>query len=195
MFGTIRPHQEGIWFPIVRLIIIRFVWFFTPAGSGSGRAGLGQVAVVNGKPATINGQTIPMDEFQSAKRETYLGHFFRSNGKEWPDGSDATKEMLDHDSIVRVFMLHKLKELDIEVSDEAAARLAMERLGNYPPASLEKEHLAPHGLNLADFDRFMRHEAAIPQLLGTATASAKLLKPQEAESPYPKEHENSATYP
>jgi len=194
MFGTIRRHQQWIWIPIVAVTILTFVWFFTPNGSDSGRAAsLGQVAIVNGKPATINGQTIPMDEFRSAYRETFLGHFFRSNGKEWPDGSEASKEMLDHDSIVRVFMLHKLKELDIEVSDEAAARLAMERLGNYPPSSLEKDHLLPHGLNLADFDRFMRHEAAIQQLVGTVTASAKLIKPQEAESLYRKDHEEFAT--
>src|SRR5260221_12480957 len=128
MFGTIRRHQQWIWIPIVTVIIITFVWFFTPAGSGSGRAGLGQVAVVNGKPATINGQTIPMDEFQSAKRETYLGHFFRSNGKEWPDGSNATKEMMDHESIVSVFMLHKLKELNIKEIDAEAARLAYDSL-------------------------------------------------------------------
>ncbi len=193
MFGTIRRHAQWVWIPIVTVIIITFVWFFMPTGSGSARTAFGQVAIVNGKPATINGQTIPMDEFRSAYRETYLGHFFRSNGKEWPDGSESSKEMLDHDSVVRVFMLHKLKELDIEVSDEAAARLAMERLGNYPPASLEKEHLTPHGLNLADFDRFMRHEAAIQQLVGTVTASAKLIKPQEAEILYRKDHEEVAT--
>src|SRR5207248_8078683 len=150
MFGTIRRHQQLIWVPIVVVTIIGFVWFFMPNSTGDTRATGSQIAYVNGKPATINGHPISMDEFRKAYRETYLGHFFRSGGKEWPDSTEATKEGLDHDTVVRVFMLHKLKELGIEVSDEAVARQALERLGNYPIDTLEREALLPHGVNRAD---------------------------------------------
>ncbi len=188
MFGSFRRHQKWIWFLGVLVIIPSFVIFFSPDAK-IGRNTTSREALINGKPATINGQPIRLDEFRNAYNETVLGHFFRSNGKEWPERSEAARETLEHDTVVRVFMLYKLKELDIHVSDEAVARLAMERLGAYPLASLERDHLLPHGLTVTDFDRFMRHEAAIQQLVGAVTTSAKLIKPQEAEILYRKDYE------
>src|ERR1043166_3353618 len=145
MFGSFRRHQKWIWILGVLVIIPSFVIFFSP--NATLRATEGQVAIVNGKPPTINGKTIPRDEFNAAKIEAVRGHFFRSNGK-WPENDEASKEGLDRDAIVRVFMLQKLKDLDIHISEEAAARLALERLGTYPPSSLEKRHLLPHGLSM-----------------------------------------------
>jgi len=188
MFGTIRRHQQWIWIPIITVIIISFVWFFLPSGSGTPRFSGPNYTYVNGKLATINGQGIPLDEFQSAKIEAKLFHFFRNGGR-W---TETDEETLDRDAIIRVFMLRKLKELGITASDKAADRLTMERLGNYPIASLEKEHLTPHQVTLADFDRFMHHEAAIQELVGVVTASAKLIKPEEAEILYRKQHEATA---
>src|SRR5258708_6201087 len=164
MFGTIRRHQQWIWIPIVIVIIISFVWFFMPNSSAPSRmAGPSQFAVVNGKLATINGQGIPLEEFQSAKAEALLFHFFRNNGR-W---TEIDEESVDRDTVIRVFMIHKLKELGVTVSDKAADRLTMERLGSFPLASLEKEYLAPHHITLSDFDRLMHHEAPIQQLFGT----------------------------
>ena len=150
------------------------------------------MAIVNGKPPTINGRPIGRDEFVSAYAETLLGHFFRSGGKEWPGNDETAKQNLEHDAVVRVFILHKLQDLDIRVSDEAVARLALERLGPYPLSALDREHLQPHQLTLMDFDRFMRHEVAIQQLVGVVTTSAKLINPQEAESLYRKQNEEVA---
>ena len=177
----------------VLVIIPSFVIFFSPNASWKS-AGRSQdyLSVVSGKPIKINDQPISADEFHRAYTEAVLGHFFRSGGK-WTDAGEVSKESLEHDTIIRVFMIHKLKDLDIQVSDQAVARLALERLGNYPLANLEREHLIPHGLTVVDFDRFMHHEAAIQQLVGVVTASAKLIKPQEAENLYRKEHEEVAT--
>ena len=190
MFGSFRRHQKWIWILGVVVIIPSFVIFFSPDAKLRGGTA-SRVLIVNGKPVTINGQPIPMDEFNNAYSETLLGHFFRANGK-WPESGEVSKENLEHDAIIRVFMLQKLKDLDINVSEEAVARLAMERLGTYPLASLERDHLITHGLNLQDFDRFMRHEVAIQQLVGVVTSSAKLIKPQEAEILYRKDHEEVA---
>src|SRR2546423_14681297 len=103
MFGTIRRHQQLIWVPIVIVTIVGFVWFFMPNGSGYSRAIPNQAVLINGKPATINGHPITRDEFNAAYRETYLGHFFRSGGKEFPDDTQATKDSLEHDAVIRVF--------------------------------------------------------------------------------------------
>jgi len=194
MFGTIRKHQQWVWVPVVAITSIGMVWFFTNSSSMGDANAPDRPYIMsgttNGKPPTINGRPITISQFRSAHTETVLGHFFRANGK-WPESED--KDSLEHDTVIRVFMLQKLKDLDIHVSDEAVARLALERLGTYPLSSLEKEHLAPHGVTLADFDRFMRNEAAIQQLVGVVTTSAKLIKPQEAEILYRKEKEEVAT--
>jgi len=57
----------------------------------------------------------------------------------------------------------------------------------------EKEHLQPHRLTIEDFERYLRHEAAIQQLITSAAVSARLLNPREAEILYRKEHEEVAT--
>src|SRR6266446_9144487 len=111
MFGSFRRHQKWIWFLGVLVIIPSFVIFFSPDAKWRG-AGAGQTYIMNGKPPTINGQPITLDEFRNAYTETLLGHFFRAGGK-WPEGEEATKETLEHDTVIRVFMLHKLKDLDI----------------------------------------------------------------------------------
>src|SRR2546423_12571708 len=105
MFGTIRRHQQLVWVPIVAVTIITFLWFFMPNGSGPGRMGGSQVAIINGKPPTINGQPIPLDEFRDGFAEAKLFHFFRSNGKEWPENDESAREGLERDTIVRVFMV------------------------------------------------------------------------------------------
>jgi hypothetical protein len=188
MFGSFRRHQKWIWFLGVLVIIPSFVIFFAPNASWKAAGGASQAYIMNGKAPTINGKPISVEEYRACFAETLLGHFFRAGGK-WPEGDEVSKESLEHDTVIRVFMLHKLNDLDIKVSDEAVARLAMERLGTYPLANLEREHLAPHGVTLVDFDRFMRHEAAIQQLVGVVTTSAKLINPKEAEILYRKENE------
>jgi hypothetical protein len=70
--------------------------------------------------------------------------------------------------------------------------MARERLGDYPLANFEKEHLAPQQLTLDDFVRFLRTEAGIQQLVGAAAVSAKLVSPREAEILYRKGHEEIA---
>jgi hypothetical protein len=86
----------------------------------------------------------------------------------------------------------RVQELDVHVSDKAVWRLIHDRLGNYPFANFEKEILAPQGLKAADFERFMRNEAALQQLIGVASLNARLVNPREAEFVYRKEHEESA---
>src|SRR5438270_10043046 len=156
MFGSFRRHQKWIWILGVLVIIPSFVIFFSPNASMRGSSNV-YYSVVNGKPPTINGQPITADEFRTAHTEAVLFHFFRNNGT-FPTGDEMSKESLERDTIVRVFMIRKLQELDIHVSDEAVGRLAIERLGNYPLATLEREKLLPNGLTLVDFDHFMRHE-------------------------------------
>jgi hypothetical protein len=186
MFGTIRKHQQWLWIVIITVIIISFVVFFTPEGRqfGGGRPD---------KPifGSIGGKAISQQEFLSAFEDARLSHFMRSGGREWPDNDDT--EALERDAVFRVFLKQKVRDLDIHTSDEAVGRLVRERLGNYPLAEFERTHLAPNGLTVEDFERFMRQEAALQQLINTAGVTAKLLNPKEAEILYRTENQQVLT--
>src|SRR5688500_7586595 len=184
MFAKLRKHQKWLLWAVIIIIIFAFVIFFSPdIGQGGGRPRQG-VFMINDKPATINGEPIPIDEYQKGLREVYLAHFMRSGGREWPKNDEATNRELQRNAVIRVFLHKKLAEMDIKVSDEAVARATRERLGGLPIANFEKEYLTTHGLTLEDFERFMRAEVGIQQLHGVAGLSGRLVNVKEAEDYY-----------
>jgi hypothetical protein len=181
MFGTIRKHSTVLWVPIVVLTSISMVWFFTSDVSlFSGPTATGDFGSINGRP-------ISAAEFFDAKKEVRLSAFL--HGGKWPD-SDATSESrTDNEAISRVFIVQKLKEMDIKASEKAVAMMVHEQLRDYPYEQFEKEHLKPQGLTLADYDRLVRNESAIRQLVATASVSARLVQPAEAEGLWRKENQ------
>ena len=187
MFGSFRKHQKWIWILGVIVIIPSFVIFFSPDAKWAGGAG-GETYNLG----SIGGEPIKLNEFRPAFAETKLNYFFRSNGT-WPGNEENAQRSLERDTIFRIFLIKKLKELDIHVSEKAVASMARERLGPYPLANFEKEHLQKNGLTISDFERFLRHEAGIQQLVGVAAASAKVMNPSDAEIIYRKQHEEVAT--
>jgi hypothetical protein len=187
MFGTIRKHQNWLWALIITVIIISFVIFFSP------NVRFGRDRATGGDTGTINGQPIPVEEYRDAYNEARLAHFMRTGGREWPGNDESAQRALERDAVFRVFLKNKVKEMNIEASDDAVGRLIRDRLGNYPLAEFEQVHLRNQKLTLQDFERFMRREAALQQLLNTAGASAKLLNPKEAEMLYRKENEQALT--
>ena len=187
MFGTIRRHQNWLWIIIIAVIVISFVMFFSPDvkfGNGGGRA---QSA---GQHGTINGQPITDKDFYPAYHEARVNHFFRTG--QWPGNEESAQDTLKRDAVSRVFLIGKLKEMDIKVSDEAVARLTRERLPRELADNLGrfvKEYLEPNGSDMGILERYLRHEAGIQQLVQVASSSAKLLQPREAEMLYRKENE------
>jgi hypothetical protein len=187
MFGTIRKHQNWLWALIITVIIISFVIFFSPnVRFGRERAAAAETGTIGGKP-------IPREEYLDAYNEARLAHFMRTGGREWPGNDESAQRALERDAVFRVFLKQKTKEMDIQASDEAVGRLIRDRLGNYPLAEFEQVHLRKERLTLQDFERFMRREAALQQLLNTAGVSAKLLNPKEAEALFRKENEQALT--
>lgn len=186
MFGTIRKHQQWLWILIITVIIVTFVFFFSPD--------VGQVGGNRPKDpvfGSIAGQPISQQEYLEGIEEAQLAHFMRSGGREWPDNDDTAA--LERDAVYRVFLKQKIKDMDIHPSEEAVGRIVRERLGNFPLAEFERQYLLPNKLNLSDFERFLRHEAALQQLVNTAGVTAKLLNPKEAEILYRKENEEAFT--
>jgi hypothetical protein len=193
MIGTLRKHQQWLWMLIITVVIITFVWFFTPTNQMGDVFKGDQRMYINGAPVTMYGKPISKVEYNKALRETYLGYFMRSGGSRWPDNDEQTAKQLERDTISRILMLKKLEELDIHVSDDAVAQAAHDRLHDFPLAQFEKDYLATHGFTIQDFEVFLRHEVGIQQLFNTAAASGKLFSPQDAEKLFRKEHEQSDT--
>lgn len=202
MFGSFRRHQKLIWLIIILALIPGLVFvfssvsdfgeFFSPS-RWSGIANKNSFYMEGtDQPVTIGGRPVTKQEFFNAWQETRLGYFMRTGGREWPGEDSATKKRLDLDAVYRVFLIQRIKDLDIHISDAAVARMARERLGDFPLANFEKEHLTPNRLTVDDFQRFMRTEAGIQQLIGAAAVSAKLVNPREAEILYRKENEQAS---
>lgn len=191
MFGTIRRHQQWIWVPVVVIVCLGMVIFFLPevdtwfqSGFSSGPSSKNSY-MISGKPVTIAGREVSQNEVYNALKETQLAYFIRSGGREWPKADDR----LIQEAIFRVFLVERMGEMGIDVSEQAAAQMARDRLGSYPYANFEKDILKANGLTAADFERFSTHEAAIQQLVSVAALDAKLLTEQEAELIYRRENQ------
>jgi len=99
---------------------------------------------------SFNGQPISREDFLAAQREAKLNHFMRSGGREWPATDENGRKTLERDTIFRLFLLDKIKDLDIHVSEQAVARAARDHLGDYPPDKFEHDFLLREGLTLED---------------------------------------------
>jgi len=186
MFGTIRKHQNWLWILIITVVSISMVVFFSSDGSfgGPGQQEGGDFGSMNGQPFT-------RAESYDAMKEIQLAHIIRTGR---PPGSDeATRSALERDGISRLFLIYKLKEMDIHPSEKAIGAMMEEQIRDYPLAKFEQDFLQPNGLTFADYRRFLANEVGIRQLFSAAAVSARLVSPQEAEALYRKQNQEVAT--
>ncbi len=189
MIGTIRKHSQWMWWIIIAAIIITFVYWGSAingpgGGSGGGRGNFG----------VINGETINQSRFVDAQREVLLSHLFSTG--DWPDGGRKMSGFdLEREIYFRLLLIQKQNELGIEVSDEAVAKTAAERLralnrGNpLPLDTFVKNVLGQKNLTLEDFQRFIRHDVGVQQLIAVTSLGGNLVTPQEVQSFYVREHQ------
>ena len=192
MFVTIRRHQKWLWVVIAGLTIISFLIF------GPTNARVTDTLLGRGRSSShgrINGRQITDDEFRTALAEASLFYFLGSS--KWPDkdpeaalrGFNVTRE-----TYFRLFWIEKERELGIRASDQAVADLARQVLAQKISVdSFEATVLQPEGLNLGDFESFLRHELGRQQLMSVAGLSGSLVTPKEAEEMYRKEHQDLNT--
>src|ERR1041384_4609859 len=177
MIGTLRKHQTWLWILVIGAMSIGLVTYFTPSSS----VGSGSVSSRSrGQPdlGSINGQPVDQAEYLDAWKEVKLANFL--HGGKWPGEDDSSKRRLESETLSRVFLVHKLQEMDIKASDKAVALMVHEQLHDYPYTSLETEILKPNGLQISDYERFVRNEANIRQLAAAASVSARLVTPAGA---------------
>src|SRR4051794_29806640 len=193
MFGTIRKHQTWLWAIIITLTIISFVIFFSPVSKVHNDRGEGNFG-------SINGERISKVDYENAQREVYLQYFFMSSGN-WLNEQEARRTGFDPDqrTYIRLLMLQQEEKLGIHVGSDVAAQYATEMLRPFERANINSPQqfvtqvLKPRGLSVEDFDRFVRHELGIQELISTVGLSGRLITPQEAQSLYVREHEELAT--
>ncbi|HEX9047231.1 MAG TPA: SurA N-terminal domain-containing protein [Verrucomicrobiae bacterium] len=188
MIGSIRKHSAWLWWLIASLTIVSFIWWGAAPGTryGSGRnAGLG---VLYGKPITP-------EAFEAAQREFDI--FYWSRTHEFP-GANASFSPADlkRETYLRLLLVQKAATLGIHVSDEAVATAANGFLSSLtgnkqavPLPQFVEKVLQPAGLTANDFQRFIRDDLIIQQLVKTMGLSGALVTPQEAGQIYDRENQ------
>jgi len=83
--------------------------------------------------------------------------------------------------------------MDIEPSKKAIGVLVQEQIHEFPYDRFEAEYLRHGAVTLADYERYVRNEAGIRQLVATAAVTARFVNPQDAETLWKKEHQEIAT--
>lgn len=192
MIGTLRKHSQAMWWVIIVAIIITFVyWGSSPSRTGDGSGGKGNYGIMNGKAIT------PI-MLGNVAREVRLSYFY-GNGGRWPERGQTPPDYdIDAEAYKRLLLVQKIDELGILISDEALAQAADARMrainrGNpVPVAEFEKQFLGPQRLSLADFERFIRHELALQQLISLIAAGSELVTPQEVETLYRRDYQEIA---
>ncbi len=186
MIGTIRKHQTWLWFVIIIIISVTMIFFFSSDVSLTSRRGR-----VSADWGSINGTPITDVEYLDSLNEIKI-RYLLNTGKP-PPTDENTKSSLERETISRVFLIHKLREMDVQASEKAVALLITQQIREHPLEALEKDFLAPHGLTRNDYLRFAKNEAGVRQLAASASSSAQLVNPREAEALYRKDHQEVVT--
>ena len=192
MIGTIRKHQTWLWAVIITVVIISFVFMFSPY-SKMNNASRGVVNL-----GSINGERISEQDFINARSEVYLRTFFTTGN--WPD-EDAKKTggQIERDTYHWLLLIQKQQQLGIHVSTEVVAQAArsmvsqFQRSGITSPEMFIQQVLRPRGFQVDDLERFVRHYMGVQELISTVALSGKLITPQEARDLFKREHEELVT--
>lgn len=188
MFGTFRKHSTWLWGIIIAAMAVSLVWWTGNQGTGSGADGSGNYGWVAGKQVT-------REAINHAAQEARL-QYFVSRGS-WP-GQDAERMGFDLnlEAYKRLFIIQKQEELGIHVSTEQLARVAAENLKalsrNGAPVTMamfEQNVLKPGGISLDDYERFLRHQLGMQQMVAAVTVSGKLVTEKEARAMFVRENQ------
>jgi hypothetical protein len=168
---------------------ITFVfWGVGPAarngGGGRGRSDFG----------TIYGHKITQEDYVEGRNEYEI--FYRIHYGEWPDKNpNLSRTDLEREIYIHLLFDQKAADLGIYISDDMAVAAANEMLRSFgrngqpvPMDAFVKQFLQPEGLTADDFERYIRHDLIIQQLVQTMGLPGELVTPQEAAAEYEREH-------
>jgi hypothetical protein len=184
MFGTFRKHQTWLWVFIIVVVSLSMVVFF------SSDAGISRNRARGGDFGSINGRPISQEDYLNAHQEVKLAYFFQT-GK-WPTRDESSSGRLENETISRVFLIQKLSEMDIQVSEKSLALMEHAQLREASYETFEKEILRPNELSIVDYKRYVAHQSAIQQLFSAIAVPGRLATAAEAEALWRKENQQMA---
>ncbi len=191
MFGTIRKHQTWLWAVIIAVIIVSFVFFFSPYAKMNN-------STREADYGAINGVAVTEEQFSRGMREIYLRYFF-NNGRFPNQESKKTGFEPERETYQWLLLLQKADKLGIHVGSSEVARVAQAMLSQFQKSGITSPDmfiervLKPAGFSVADLERFVRHYLVVQELIGTVGLSGKLVTPEEAKGLYEREHAEMAT--
>lgn len=193
MIGTIRKHSSWLWAIIITATIVSFVIFFTPnAGNRSANAGSGDYG-------SINGVTITRADYVNAHSEAVLRYFFMTGSFPTARAAQSGFDEL-RDTYLRLFFIQKMNDYGIHVDSAAVAQMGhalLQQLGTGGQAvalnDFVDQVLTPHGMRIEDFERYIRHELGLQQLISVIGLSGDLITPKHAEALFIRQTEPYAT--
>jgi hypothetical protein len=189
MFGTIRRHSTWLWAIIIGAVVIGMVAVFGPTNQTASSLFSGENAL-----GSIGGAPITREDYLSAEAEAKL-QFLMMRG-EWPGpGAERQGFDLEMETYKRLFVIQKQKEFGIEVGTDQVAKAAAENLrgmaGNgqkVTMAQFEESVLRQGGVTLPDYERFLRHQIGLQQLISAVSVSGKLVTEKEARRIFEREN-------
>lgn len=187
MFQFIRKHQA--WGAVfIGAVILSFIVFMNPGGSGRAGGGPEVHGVIGGVP-------VREPEFRAAAREMSLELALRGQAR-------ASDRLTHQDVLNRIFALREARALGIQVSDEAvAARIVElplaqeERTGRFSREAYQQflqQVERQLGFSESDFTQYIKNGIAIEQLATLAGVSGALVTPREAAARFRSRHEQFA---
>jgi len=187
MIGTIRKHTGWLWAVIITVTIITFVFWGSQSGGSGGRSKTSNFGSIDGAP-------ISQQDYVEAAREVYL-HYLIQYGP----SVDLKKMGVDEEreTYYRLFLMRKIKQLGIGVDPKAVAQTAgdiLRAFGRGQPVALslfEQQVLLPRA-NADDFERYIRHELSIQQLVSVVGLGGTLVTPEEGRALYIRERQELA---
>lgn len=194
MLGTFRKHSKWLWGIIIAAMVISLVvWTGNPNDTGTG-------AGSRSDHGTIGGKKITPAEYANAYRVARIEYFFQRQSQgmppeeAWPN-AEAEKQ-LTFEAYRQLFFNHKMKELGIHISDEEIQKVAAQNLKNFggPSGNLTSEVffervLAPGGVSLADYERFLRAMIGRQQLVAAVSVGGQLITAKDAHAIYERENQ------
>jgi hypothetical protein len=197
MFASIRRHQKWLWLVIIVLVIISFVVYFDPTYSTRSSRGRGPSAGGAGDYGSINDRPLSREELLEVHQEVRLSFRLFSGTGRWPEEDEFGRQQFNPDGQAkrRLILLEKLKDLNVQVTDEAAADWIANVFRDQGKFRMDiyqqfvQRVLAPERYTEADFQRFVRHEVGIQHLISLGSVSGSFVTPREAEALFRKENE------
>ena len=187
MIGTLRKHSQTLWYFIIVIIVISFVYFFTPEVDQLGNA-------PGADFGSFQGEALKRQDWLDASVQARVS-FFLQTGR-WPTGSGMENriEMITRQRL----MINKLAEkAGIIVPDEAVGAYIARNFSDPQTGAFTQSRYdnflqnlqGAGGVTEAQFEEFVRSDLALQMLSRLRGQSGQLVSTRAADGLFRRENE------